>query len=481
MPPRRTPGRGRGRGRPPLQRLPHRLPEDAEEESSVHSSPTNENLNVDPPPPPQWQQVPPPPCSPYEAFMDWRQRFETQIPQYEAAQPPVGQGQYVPPPPPVYGEFNKEYYSKFEKGRISGEFLALKQGDMSVSEYDNKLRRLFRHMPGTNEDLLCARFANGLAIDLQSSISSLITDTTRTVPYSHLVDTAKQAELVSQAARKTKQKSGFFTRFFKGKGKRQNSDSSFEPFSRKSRSSGSSDGASHGSSVGSPQASQFGKPAKGTSSNNQSSRRGSVCRNCRNDHDGPCPLPAKCFQCGSRDHHRRDCPYWQGTQTQANSGGRNFNTGRYTTAAHIASGREASGSGFNTRDRVQTRLYTMTREAAQDNPNSITGTVTLFRNYARALIDTGAEHSYVIYGFAQYADIPLSPLFPELIVQTPYGESLLKTEVYRECALLVGHMVFEADLIPLEIYDFDVILGMDWLNKHGAQIDCETKTMMLEN
>ncbi|OMO55262.1 hypothetical protein COLO4_36098 [Corchorus olitorius] len=103
MPPRRAPGRGHGRGRPPLQRLPHPLPEDADEESSVHSSPTNENLNVDPPPPPQWQQVPPPPCSPYEAFMDWRQRFDTQIPQYEAAQPPVGQGQYVPPPPPVYG------------------------------------------------------------------------------------------------------------------------------------------------------------------------------------------------------------------------------------------------------------------------------------------------------------------------------------------------------------------------------------------
>ncbi|OMO55160.1 Zinc finger, CCHC-type [Corchorus olitorius] len=212
---------------------------------------------------------------------------------------------------------------------------------MSVSEYDNKLRRLFRHMPGANEDLLCARFANGLTVDLQPSISSLIIDSTRTVPYSHLVDTAKQAELVTQAT-------------------------------QKSRSSGSSNGGSLGSSVGSPQASRFGKPAKGTNSNNQSSRRGSVCKNCRNDHDGPCPFPAKCFQCGSRDHLRSDCPYWQSTRNQANRGGRNFNTGRYTTAAHIASEREASGSGSNTRDRVQTRLYTMTREAAQDNPNSIT-------------------------------------------------------------------------------------------------------------
>ncbi|OMO95764.1 hypothetical protein COLO4_15680 [Corchorus olitorius] len=134
---------------------------------------------------------------------------------------------------------------------------------MSVSEYDNKLRRLLRHMPGANEDILCGRFANGLTVDLQPSISSLITDSTRTMPYSHLVDTTKQAELVTQAAHKTKQKSRFFNRFFKGKGKRHDSDSSFEPFSKKSRSSGSSDGGSLGSSVGSPQTLRFGKPAKG--------------------------------------------------------------------------------------------------------------------------------------------------------------------------------------------------------------------------
>ncbi|OMO51995.1 hypothetical protein COLO4_37440 [Corchorus olitorius] len=369
MPPRRASGRGCGRGHPPLQRLPHRLPEDAEEESSVHSSPTNENLNVDPPPPPQWQQVPPPPCSPYEAFMDWRQRFETQIPQYEAAQPPVGQGQYVLPPSPIYGG-PPPLSKKLKEVRNLGVTTFLGKKDaITTKDWLDSVIDAFDDMELEDSDrILLDEDAKAWWVSEKDRVG----ETTRTVPYSHLVDTSKQAELVSQAARKTKQKSGFFSRFFKGKGKRQDSDSSFEPFSKKSRSSGSSDGGSHGSSVGSPQASRFSKPAKATNSNNQSSRRGSVCRNCRNDHDGPCPLPAKCFQCVSRDHLLRGCPYWQGTQTHANRGGRNFNTGRYTTAAHIASGREAFGSGFNTRDRVQTRLYTMTREAAQDNPNSIT-------------------------------------------------------------------------------------------------------------
>ncbi|OMO49869.1 Retroviral aspartyl protease [Corchorus olitorius] len=402
------------------------------------------------PPPPQWQHMPPPPCSPYEAFMDWLQRYETQIPQYEAANPPAGQGQHVPPPPLTYDAITaKDWLDSVidafddmeledsdrvkiasrlldEDGkawwrRISGKFLALKRGDMSVSEYDNKLRRLFRHMPGGNEDLLFVRFVNGLIVDLQSSISSLITDTTRTVPYSHLVDTAKQAELVTQAA----------------------------PVVRAHRM------GAHMVALLVP-----------------------------HRHLGLANLPrgliliislqggevfARIAATTTMDLARFPLSVFSAVVGIT-----------FVRTTRIASGREASRSGSNTRDRVQTQLYTMTREAAQDNPNSIMGIVTLFRKYARALIDIGAEHSYVSYEFAQYANIPLSPLFPELIVQTPFAESLLKTEVYRECALLVGHMVFEADLIPLEIYDFDVNLGMDWWNKHGAQIDCETKTMMLK-
>lgn len=37
--------------------------------------------------------------------------------------------------------------------------------------------------------------------------------------------------------------------------------------------------------------------------------------------------------------------------------------------------------------------------------------------------------------------------------------------------MLVNRIVMEADLIPLEIRDFDAILGMDWLDKHRVSID----------
>ena len=38
---------------------------------------------------------------------------------------------------------------------------------------------------------------------------------------------------------------------------------------------------------------------------------------------------------------------------------------------------------------------------------------------------------------------------------------------------------FEADLIVLDIHDFDNILGMDWLAKHRATVDCYRKEVQL--
>jgi len=34
--------------------------------------------------------------------------------------------------------------------------------------------------------------------------------------------------------------------------------------------------------------------------------------------------------------------------------------------------------------------------------------------------------------------------------------------------------------MPLELYDFDLILGMDWLSKHKAQVDCFAKTVTIQ-
>ena len=42
----------------------------------------------------------------------------------------------------------------------------------------------------------------------------------------------------------------------------------------------------------------------------------------------------------------------------------------------------------------------------------------------------------------------------------------MRTSVFKGCEVVVEGIVLKANLIPLEMTDFDVILGMDWLSNH---------------
>jgi len=52
--------------------------------------------------------------------------------------------------------------------------------------------------------------------------------------------------------------------------------------------------------------------------------------------------------------------------------------------------------------------------------------------------------------------------------------------MYKGVQINIGGCELKVDLLPLELQDFDVILGMDWLSMHKAQMDCFTKTVILQ-
>ena len=78
-------------------------------------------------------------------------------------------------------------------------------------------------------------------------------------------------------------------------------------------------------------------------------------------------------------------------------------------------------------------------------------------------------------------DRELAPLKNKLIVIMPLGEQILRTSVFKGCEILVEGVILKANLISLEMYDFDVILGMDWLSTHHASMDCFTKKIVFQN
>ena len=68
-----------------------------------------------------------------------------------------------------------------------------------------------------------------------------------------------------------------------------------------------------------------------------------------------------------------------------------------------------------------------------------------------------------------------------MVFSTPLGKNINIDEVYKGVILNIEGVELTADLMPLALDDFDLILGMDWLSRHRAQVDCFTKNVNLQD
>ena len=67
----------------------------------------------------------------------------------------------------------------------------------------------------------------------------------------------------------------------------------------------------------------------------------------------------------------------------------------------------------------------------------------------------------------------------DMHVTSLLGHDISVNSVYRNCSIVIQAREFLADLIPLPFREFDLILGMDWLSKHRAIVDCGQKIVVL--
>ncbi|XP_070054205.1 uncharacterized protein [Nicotiana tomentosiformis] len=75
--------------------------------------------------------------------------------------------------------------------------------------------------------------------------------------------------------------------------------------------------------------------------------------------------------------------------------------------------------------------------------------------------------------------MPRDSLSAPLYVSTPVGDSIIVDRVYRSCVISIGSLKTSVDLLLLDMVDFDVILGIDWLSSYHAILDCHAKTVTL--
>ena len=125
------------------------------------------------------------------------------------------------------------------------------------------------------------------------------------------------------------------------------------------------------------------------------------------------------------------------------------------------------------------RAYSMKAREDQDASEVVAGIFSLYDIEMHALIDPGSTHSYVCIEHV-FDKVPaMEKLAYDMHVTSPLGHNVSVNRVYRNCPIVIQAREFLADLITLPFREFNLILGMDWLTKHQAIVDCRQKPIVL--
>ena len=169
------------------------------------------------------------------------------------------------------------------------------------------------------------------------------------------------------------------------------------------------------------------------------------------------------------------------TPTPEMSTQRSSERGFPSRGASAAAGRCGRGRGrgsapmIQTEARIQARVYAVTQQDSDAAPDVVTGIISILDHDAYTLVDPGATHSFASKHFLDRSQIKTQPLEGRMRVSRPVGDPLFSDRVVRDSRVLIGRQEFPANLVALDMRDFDVVLGMDWLSRHKATLDCYKK------
>ena len=121
----------------------------------------------------------------------------------------------------------------------------------------------------------------------------------------------------------------------------------------------------------------------------------------------------------------------------------------------------------------------MTQQDVDAAPDVVTVIISILDHDAYTLVDPEATHSFASKPFLDRFQIETQPLEGCMRVSLPTGDPLLVDRVVRDSRVLIEGKEFLADLVALDMRDFDLVLGMDWLSSHRATLDCYKKDVKL--
>ncbi|GJX80013.1 putative reverse transcriptase domain-containing protein [Tanacetum coccineum] len=158
-----------------------------------------------------------------------------------------------------------------------------------------------------------------------------------------------------------------------------------------------------------------------------------------------------CYECGVQGHFKKDCPKLK----NGNRGNQHRN------------------------GNAPAKVYVVGNAGTNLDSNVVTGTFLLNDRYASILFDTGIDRSFISTTFSSLIDITPTTLDHYYDVELDDGKIIGINTIIRGCTLNFLDHPFNVNLMLVELGSFDVIIGMDWLSKYHALIDCAEKIVRI--
>ena len=116
----------------------------------------------------------------------------------------------------------------------------------------------------------------------------------------------------------------------------------------------------------------------------------------------------------------------------------------------------------------------MNAAQTEDSSDVIMGNLPVNDVPAKVLFDTGASHCFISKPFASKHELTSQVMHNPLAVVST-GKCLLANHEIPDISIMMGDFKFLASPMVLGDSDINIILGMDWLSKHKAQLDCAAR------
>lgn len=390
--------------------------------------------------------------------------------------------------PAFEAEFKKKYFPAEAWDRLEAKFLDLVQGKRSVREYEEEFNRLRRYVDkDEDEEAQVRRFMRGLRVELRVHCS---VRTFATV--SELVERAAnvEASLAEETWARTKPRSGTDSKPADNKRKWEKVDPKGKwPYRECTTCGKKHSGECWGASA----------------SCATCGSKDHAIQNCpQKDNKGQGQVtngPRVCFRCGKSGHFKKDCPVPQ-SEVQAGQGGHRGGSGQSNPAK---------------RQTMAPRVYELSKETGESGGDysAITGKAPLTRPHNNAwhcimhikkkmvrvnlafggecvgtiviggvathtLFDSGATHSFVSPEMIGKGGFRREPGKVIGIVNAAGGQVMHSLGMVRNIAVTIGGIVMPADLVIVQLKHHQVILGMDWLGKYKASLECHRGKVRFE-